>query len=322
MTTTHERIKLNDEILRTIYQRFEKGSLEEKIRIVSLVASCEESEYVVSFLVIASVDTENEVRLGALEALRHRYPKRLEKLAPTFLTDKHPSVRQLAVEVIGNRQLDDLLSLIDTPLSDPDAGVRRAAVEVLCTDICERTAQRLKPLVNDPDILVRRQVVTAFAQGLKPIPVRQLLHLVEDEDRWVRLWTVEALRTSGERMALSGLVRFLRDKDVDVVSRAIHALGYLGYEEVIPHLHWILIEKPELGEPVNQALRRLQQTVIQPRRSDNGTSFSSNDAHSHQLDSPTAARKHYTETEKSELKPILHRLIKFFGGKLAVEKKT
>ena len=202
-------------------------------------------------------------RIHGLWGIGQLARKNIAEAAPLaeFLKDGDPEVRAQAAKLIGDLRYgaatSDLIGLLRDPMPRPRFFAAEALGRV-------RSRAAITPIVamleenNDEDVYLRHAGALALARiGVSD----SVVALANHPSRGVRLAAVVALR----RMRDAGVARFLKDRDVLVVTEAARAINDdFGIEGAIPALAMAL-DSADSNEPL---VRRIISANIRVGTSD------------------------------------------------------
>jgi HEAT repeat protein len=173
-------------------------------------------------------DTDREVRVWAVWAL-----KQIEAPTATFplleaLIDREASVRRQAAEALGLRSGAAVTTALCGVLKDADSGVRQRAAELLGTRGDLAAASGLGEALRDPSTGVRKAACTALGALRAELAVSGLLERLEDPVTPVRKAAAMALGELHASSASLPLCKTLESLDVGLREAAAEALVRIG----------------------------------------------------------------------------------------------
>jgi HEAT repeat protein len=141
-----------------------------------------------------------------------------------LLLDTDPEIRAMALRTLGNNRATGMTDSYIDALKDPEPSVRYAAADALRAAAAD--PQRLVPFLKDTSPLVRSSLLVAMF-GTPRVPA-EAVDLHADPDPSVRLQVAKLLRGRIAPGGIAALARLAADKDWQVRTAAIEALGDSG----------------------------------------------------------------------------------------------
>lgn len=173
-------------------------------------------------------------RIYLLEALKHLYDVRFQKLVISFLNDENKSVRIYALKCVTDNSIKESVSVIKRLVSaDDNDEVRKRSIEALVFfrdpgsgSIIAAVLKEGKKDLSLAAIKALRDLKYSTAAG----PISEIL--LRETDPELKAAAIDALRGFGKAGNIEGL-RHIITKDEDPVMRikAIHALGEVSEEK-------------------------------------------------------------------------------------------
>jgi HEAT repeat protein len=173
-------------------------------------------------LVDALADPEADVRLAALEAMRHLPSSGAIDQVGGRLQDPEGRVRMAAVDVLTGIEDDRTFRHLLRAAGDPSDEVRAAARSVILGRRSIFLARILVEALRDPSV---RRTAAELLGAMEDLALPLLLEAVEGGDEPTRTAIGEAL---GAARAEPWLLGLLRDRDPARRRRAVVALGAMG----------------------------------------------------------------------------------------------
>jgi len=240
------------------------------------------------------VDEETFVRQEARRALvRLAGPDSVDPFVAALSSDKTP-VRLAAVHVLATLALPEARSAMVQTLGDEDEEVRAEAVvaimglaqnqrdnliiqalrpqsryQVQATaarmagDLKLASAlQGLAELSVSDEVVpeVRREAEEAIRQMRDDIDMARLLPDLQSKDRHRQTLAIKMLGLHGGRSSVDALLGLLKDLDIFVRRRVVHALGDAGDPRAVPSLEFLLKneDSAQFQEQIRRTLRRIR----------------------------------------------------------------
>ena len=180
---------------------------------------------------------DENLRMFASRALKKINGGRALELIEKALADSNDRVRLCAVEAVGRVGGAKASALLTKPLADPSATVRLSAALTLASaegaEGTEKILMLLDKALDDPDNDVRQVAARGLANlnGKKALPL--LEKAIADKDTQVRSDAIHALGLMDidEDSAMALLEKTLEDPRSNVRYNAALMLGYLGGEK-------------------------------------------------------------------------------------------
>jgi len=266
--TDRQKIGINESVIDMLARKYKHGAIDERLRVLALVEVTQEHPTLTALLNSALKDKSPRVRAKTLEVTARYSPSSLEDIAIFLMRDSNSDVRRSAIKTLGtlysSRSLDTMLNAL---CDDPSHWVRWEAMRHITFYDTNSVKEAIRTRLYDPHPLVRRRACEYFAVEMQPVPVSDIAPMVNDDDQWVRFFAIEGLRASNDKRALRGLVTALRHNDPLTRERAARAIGYLGFEEALPHLEYAYTEFSEMNRVLSSAIKRIReiQGIVKPK---------------------------------------------------------
>jgi len=166
-------------------------------------------------------------------------PQAAHELMKT-IQDPNPVTRRNSVFALRQLNSEAAMPLIFIAIEDSDPDVRKTAIRVIGElGIKDKEAIPLitQILNKEPSHLVREAVVFFLLSKLdSEAAIMELLRLTQDPNPWVTIIARQYLEKKNREIVINFLIKFLKNSENFIRISALHLLGELGNEIIIPNL--------------------------------------------------------------------------------------
>lgn len=189
-------------------------------------------------LAAALKDTDERVRVAAIQSIASRHERSVVPDLIPLLADSSVDVRRAAVEAL--QQMPDpraIAALVQALRNDSDAGVRELAAHALGQIDDERAVPGLSAALRTERVVaVRRNIVWALAEIESASSAAALGEALRDSDPETRQYAISGLGSLQVKSAAPQIIPLLRDPNADVRAKAAWALGELKSTDALDEL--------------------------------------------------------------------------------------
>lgn len=234
---------------------------EKRRRAINALIAMKEKESIKPLLVIAG-DRNVEIRYMVARAFGVFDDKLLIDPLLKLLKDDSAKVRyRAAMSLMSHRHEKIIQPLIDA-LGDPDENVRYWAAKAAAKIGDEQTILKLRQCLSSQEWIVRKAAADALAE-IGPPALKYLYETLERGGDDARFWAVKTVGRIGEQSSTTVLVPFLADRNQDVQTAAVEALGNISDSRAInPLVSLLQGEDSHLKHHIKVALCKIGDKCI------------------------------------------------------------
>jgi len=249
---------------RSIIELLSSKDIEIRKKAIFALGELKNKRAVRALIQVAIHETQEEVKVLALEALLKIGGIQGLEAMILSMEDIHPLVRATAVKGIGLLGDSRQIPLIASKLKDKDKTVRAQVVEALYRLGGEEVKHLLRPLLKDPDSRVRVNTILALHQAGSQEAMETLKTMVQDSKGDMRAGAAYVIGKIAPNSMIDILADLLNDRDPRVRQNAVEALCDIESERKLELLARALgDENPEIQAIASENFQRYQTLPIE-----------------------------------------------------------
>jgi HEAT repeat protein len=214
-----------------------------KEKIIEGLDESKAPKQVVPFLIVATKDRIQEIRMQAAKSLGQLGSEKAIEPLIALLKDEESYVRRKAAESLGQLGSEKAIEPLIALLKDKESSVRMHAAKSLGKLGTEKAIEPLIALLKDKESSVRMHAAKSLVQLGTEKAIEPLIALLKDKESSVRMHAAKSLGQLGTEKAIEPLIALLKDKESSVREYAAESLGQLGTEKAIEPLIALLKDK-------------------------------------------------------------------------------
>jgi HEAT repeat protein len=214
-----------------------------KEKIIEGLDESKAPKQVVPFLIVATKDRIQEIRMQAAKSLGQLGSEKAIEPLIALLKDEESYVRRKAAESLGQLGSEKAIEPLIALLKDKESSVRMHAAKSLGKLGTEKAIEPLIALLKDKESSVRMHAAKSLGQLRSEKAIEPLIALLKDKESSVRMHAAKSLGKLGTEKAIEPLIALLKDKESSVRMHAAKSLVQLGTEKAIEPLIALLKDK-------------------------------------------------------------------------------